>query len=819
MTAQETKLFNAFESTLTSTVGASGLDFVVNSVTAPTAVTLAAPFYIVLNPDSSTNREVILVTSVNTGTKTLTCDNINKRFLDGSAASSGLSHASGSVVRMSPVEQHIEDLNDRIDTIINEAGTAVNTSLFLDEDDMSTNSATKGVTQQSVKAYVDTKVTAEDLDTAGNSGTGSVDLDSQSLTVSGDGTILTSTASGQGITFAIADATTSAKGAASFSSDNFAVSSGAVTIKSGGVDLTAEVTGTLPVANGGTGATTLTDGGVLLGSGTGAITATAVLTNGQLLIGDGTGDPTVGTLTGTSPIGITNGAGSITIAASDATTSAKGVASFSSDNFAVSSGAVTIKTGGVDNDELAGSIANSKLSNSSITVSDGSSSTAISLGGTATFAAGEGLDVAESSGTVTFSGEDATTSNKGVASFSSDNFSVSSGAVTIKSGGVDLTAEVTGTLPTGNGGTGLSSFTAGDLVYYASGTTLTKLAKGSAGEVLTMNSGATAPEWSSDSDTTYSAGTLLDLATTTFNVDLSEAAEAAIADGDYVMFLDGGASGTAAKEAIGDIATLFAGTGLTASSSVIGVDTSQNITALTGGDLTIYEDANNADVSLKMGTSAAESLTIEVLNGGSNKYAEQINFTTATASGTADHGKMVFAVDETTIATIDDGGIDLASGKEFSVNGTALSGGGKILQVVTGTTTTDTGSFTDTDWHDTGLTASITPSATSSKILVTVTQTLHAERSGGGEMNGYVNIVRASTELGEWYFRAGLTGAILTPQVKTITYVDSPSSTSSLAYKTQIKGSTSDNDGKVRANQQSSSGESISSITLMEIVA
>ena len=629
MTAQETKLFNAFESTLTSTVGASGLDFVVNSVTAPTAVTLAAPFYIVLNPDSSTNREVILVTSVNTGTKTLTCDNINKRFLDGSAASSGLSHASGSVVRMSPVEQHIEDLNDRVDTIINEAGTAVNTSLFLDEDDMSTNSATKGVTQQSVKAYVDTKVTAEDLDTAGNSGTGSVDLDSQSLTVSGDGTILTSTASGQGITFAIADATTSAKGAASFSSDNFAVSSGAVTIKSGGVDLTAEVTGTLPVANGGTGATSLTDGGVLLGSGTGAITATAVLTNGQLLIGDGTGDPTVGTLTGTSPIGITNGAGSITIAASDATTSAKGVASFSSDNFAVSSGAVTIKTGGVDNDELAGSIANSKLSNSSITVSDGSSSTAISLGGTATFAAGEGLDVAESSGTVTFSGEDATTSNKGVASFSSDNFSVSSGAVTIKSGGVDLTAEVTGTLPTGNGGTGLSSFTAGDLVYYASGTTLTKLAKGSAGEVLTMNSGATAPEWSSDSDTTYSAGTGLTLSTTTFSVD-----------------------------------------------------TSQNITALTGGDLTIYEDANNADVSVKMGTSAAESLTIEVLNGGSNKTAEQINFTTATASGTANHGKMVFNVDATEIATVDDDGINLASGKTFRINGTAV---GDITGVTAGT--------------------------------------------------------------------------------------------------------------------------------------
>ena len=47
----------------------------------------------------------------------------------------------------------------------------------------------------------------------------------------------------------------------------------------------------LAVANGGTGASTLTDGGVLLGSGTGAITAMAVLGDGEMIVGDGTTDP------------------------------------------------------------------------------------------------------------------------------------------------------------------------------------------------------------------------------------------------------------------------------------------------------------------------------------------------------------------------------------------------------------------------------------------------------------------------------------------------------------------------------------------------
>jgi len=200
--------------------------------------------------------------------------------------------------------------------------TAISGTAFKDEDNMSSDSATAVASQQSIKAYVDSQVTGQDLDFAGDSGTGAVDLDSQTFTI----------ASGEGIDTSASNQT-------------------------------------------------------------------------------------------------------LTISGEDATTSNKGIASFHSDNFAVSSGAVTIKDGGV---------ANAELANSTITVSDGSNNTATALGGTITFAAGEGIDVAESSGTITYSGEDATTSNKGVASFSSSNFDVSSGAVSIKTAGVGNTAVATG---------------------------------------------------------------------------------------------------------------------------------------------------------------------------------------------------------------------------------------------------------------------------------------------------------------------------------------------------------------------------------------
>ena len=85
-----------------------------------------------------------------------------------------------------------------------------------------------------------------------------------------------------------------------------------------GLPMTTGVTGTLPVENGGTEATTFTDHGVLFGSAAAAITASAALTDGQLLIGDTDADPVLATLTGTADeITVTNAAGSITLSIPD----------------------------------------------------------------------------------------------------------------------------------------------------------------------------------------------------------------------------------------------------------------------------------------------------------------------------------------------------------------------------------------------------------------------------------------------------------------------------------------------------------------------
>ena len=147
----------------------------------------------------------------------------------------------------------------------------------------------------------------------------------------------------------------------------------------------------------------------------------------------------VATHNGTPTFGSTNitfaqfsGAGQIS--AGDALTKTGNTLNVAVDDSSieVNSDALRVKASGITNAMLAGSIAISKLSGAQISFSDDSSTVSnIALGETIAVAGGEGVDATISGQTLTIAGEDATASNKGVASFSSDNFTVSSGAVTV----------------------------------------------------------------------------------------------------------------------------------------------------------------------------------------------------------------------------------------------------------------------------------------------------------------------------------------------------------------------------------------------------
>ena len=84
----------------------------------------------------------------------------------------------------------------------------------------------------------------------------------------------------------------------------------------GPVSLSSGISGTLPVANGGTGLATLTSNSLFIGNGTSALTALGVATNGQIPIGRTGLSPVLATLTAGTNVTVTNASGAITIAAS-----------------------------------------------------------------------------------------------------------------------------------------------------------------------------------------------------------------------------------------------------------------------------------------------------------------------------------------------------------------------------------------------------------------------------------------------------------------------------------------------------------------------
>ena len=112
-------------------------------------------------------------------------------------------------------------------------GTGTTVTTILDEDAMGTNSATALATQQSIKAYVDSTVTNQDLDLQGDSGTIDIDLDSETLDIAG-GTNITTAGSGTTLTVNLDTALT---GLTSVIVDNVTIADNTITTNASNANL------------------------------------------------------------------------------------------------------------------------------------------------------------------------------------------------------------------------------------------------------------------------------------------------------------------------------------------------------------------------------------------------------------------------------------------------------------------------------------------------------------------------------------------------------------------------------------------------------
>jgi len=147
-------------------------------------------------------------------------------------------------------------------------------------------------------------------------------------------------------------------------------------------------------------------------------------------------------------------------------------------------------------------------------------------------------------------------------------------------------------------------------------------------------------------------------------------------------------------------------------------------------------------------------------------------------------------------------------------------GGGKVLQVVQAQTSTAV-SISTTTFTDSGLSASITPTLNTSKILVMVTQNVNSYRSN--EINSTrVKIVRGATDV--WNaptansfgtYSGGSTPATELRAFQTYIYLDSPATTSSTTYKTQYRCNDTTGGPEVGLNYNGN----IATMVLMEIGA
>jgi hypothetical protein len=143
---------------------------------------------------------------------------------------------------------------------------------------------------------------------------------------------------------------------------------------------------------------------------------------------------------------------------------------------------------------------------------------------------------------------------------------------------------------------------------------------------------------------------------------------------------------------------------------------------------------------------------------------------------------------------------------------------GSVIQVVSATYSTET-NVASTSYTDSGLSASITPTSASSKILVVSSIAADLIKQSNVVSAAFSRLVRGSTQIVEQqaYFGAGTSssGYVYFPHCHSIIYLDSPATTSSTTYKVQGKLDSTASNAAFRFQI----GNFTSTLTLMEIAA
>jgi hypothetical protein len=181
---------------------------------------------------------------------------------------------------------------------------------------------------------------------------------------------------------------------------------------------------------------------------------------------------------------------------------------------------------------------------------------------------------------------------------------------------------------------------------------------------------------------------------------------------------------------------------------------------------------------------------------------------TSTTRPTAPYeGQMIYETDTDMVA--------IWNGSAWRYLAATTPTNGTVLQVVNATTTTMTVNSTGT-YVSTGLSGSITPKSASSKILVNISQSMYNYAAGGGFAAMTVRLVRGASTTLQTFIDAGFTRAYVSPSGVdnvhqfSINFLDSPSTTSSVSYRTDFIKAFGDS---VYAQVNNNPG----SITLMEI--